>query len=156
MIGNDLVDLTAAAKESHWQRQGYLQKLYNSAEQSAILAAGKPDEYIWTLWSMKEAAYKIHSRRTGDRKFAPVKLEASDLQIHGSETIGMIRTEQSHYYTKTIIRKKYIYSIAAENPDLLRRIYTQLYFRPVMFDYHKYHPACVTHHGDYLALAFSH
>lgn len=156
MIGNDLVDLNAAARESHWQRKGYLEKLYHPEEQRAILAAERPDEYIWTLWSMKEAAYKIHSRRTGERKFAPARLLASELEVTKNWISATILTEQSLYFTKTVIRKNYLYSIAAENTELLQRIYTQLYYRPSMFDYRNYQPECVTHHGNYLALAFSH
>lgn len=154
MIGNDLVDLGAAARESQWQRKGYLEKIYSQAEQAAIQSAENPDEYIWTLWSMKESAYKIHSRKTGERKFAPIKLVAADLHVHVNEIRGVIVTERSRYFTKTVVRKNYIYSVAAETAELLPRIYTQLYFRATLFDYKKYQAECVSHHGDYLALAF--
>ena len=154
MIGNDLVDLRAAARESQWKRKGYLQKLFSGAEQADILASNHPDEYIWTLWSMKESVYKIHSRKTGERKFAPAKIISLDLQVDEREIIGVVETEERRYFTKTLVRKNYVYSIAAERVDALPWIYTQLHFRPALFDYKKYQPGSVSHHGDYLALAF--
>lgn len=154
MIGNDLVDLQAASRESRCSRKGYLEKLFAESEQIMIKTSNHPDMCIWTLWSMKESAYKIHSRKTGGRKFAPTKLLTSGLEINGEEITGLIKTEGSVYYTKTWIRTNYIYSIAAESSDVFPLIYTQLHFRPKQLDYRKYQPACVSHHGDYLALAF--
>jgi hypothetical protein len=33
MIGNDVVDLALAQKESNWKRKGFLNKLFTSVEQ---------------------------------------------------------------------------------------------------------------------------
>lgn len=154
MIGNDLVDLQAAARESSWKRKGYLQKLYTAEEQAALHASENPDAYIWIMWSMKESAYKIHSAKTGERKFAPASLRISSVDLQGNEATGMIECEGHRYFTKTLLRTSYIYTVAAEDSELLSRIYSQVYFRAGDFDYKRYKPACVSHHGDYLALAY--
>jgi len=155
MIGNDLVDLRAASFESNWKREGYLQKLFSESEQALIIAADNPGICIWTLWSMKESAYKVHSRKTGQRKFAPSKLLTSDIHVNKKGIRGIVEAEGRRYFTKTLVRKSYVYSIAAESLDILSRIYTQVYFRPALLDYKAYRPGCISHHGDYLALAFS-
>lgn len=71
MIGNDLVDLQQAAKDSDWTRKGYLDKLFTASEQFLISTAKSQNQMVWLLWSMKEAAYKVHTRDSGVRSFAP-------------------------------------------------------------------------------------
>lgn len=74
MIGNDLVDLKLAAKQSNWQRKGFLDKLFTPIEQGYILNSDNPFETVWLLWSMKESAYKVYLQMHNDRFFAPKKL----------------------------------------------------------------------------------
>lgn len=74
MIGNDLVDLKLAAKQSNWQRKGFLDKLFTPKEQGCILNSSNPFETVWLLWSMKESAYKAYLQTHNERFFAPKKL----------------------------------------------------------------------------------
>ena len=39
MIGNDIIDLSAAKLESNWQRRGFLEKQFTKNEQRQILSA---------------------------------------------------------------------------------------------------------------------
>jgi phosphopantetheinyl transferase (holo-ACP synthase) len=59
VIGNDIVDLALARKESNWKRPGYLNKIFTTKEQLLISSAENPNTMVWNLWSRKEAAYKI-------------------------------------------------------------------------------------------------
>ena len=59
MIGNDIVDLALAKKESNWKRNRFLDKIFTQKEQLLIANAINPEIMIWNLWTRKEAAYKI-------------------------------------------------------------------------------------------------
>jgi acyl carrier protein len=75
VIGNDIVDLALARKESNWKRPGYLNKIFTTKEQLLISSAENPNTMVWNLWSRKEAAYKIYNRATGIRGYFPLNLE---------------------------------------------------------------------------------
>ncbi|RME94328.1 MAG: 4-phosphopantetheinyl transferase family protein [Bacteroidetes bacterium] len=74
MIGNDIVDLAVARRESNWQRPRYLNKLFTATEQALIRAAPEAERQVWLLWACKEAAYKAWSTETSRRVFAPKQL----------------------------------------------------------------------------------
>jgi phosphopantetheinyl transferase (holo-ACP synthase) len=62
MIGNDIVDLSLAPKESNWKRKGFLDKIFTKNEQLRIIKSDNPENMVWNLWTRKEAAYKIFNR----------------------------------------------------------------------------------------------
>ena len=70
MIGNDIVDLNCANKESNWQRSGFLEKLFTKEEQKWIQKAEHKTLAVWLLWSQKESAYKIVCKLEQRRFFA--------------------------------------------------------------------------------------
>jgi phosphopantetheinyl transferase (holo-ACP synthase) len=154
-VGNDLVDLKAAAAESNWKRKGYLDKVFTAAEQHLINTSETPDVLVWLLWSMKEAAYKVHSRKTGIRSFAPTALACTGLELQDRTATGTVSFDQEVYYTQTEINESYIHSVAAVSPDLLPLIKQEIYdYTPGQSNYRARNPACVSHHGRYLALIF--
>ena len=108
MIGNDIVDLTLAKKESNWKRKGFLDKIFTKQEQLFINTSENQEIMIWNLWTRKEAAYKIYNRETEIRKFNPIQFECFDWD----EKIGKVVFENQVYFTKTEITTSYIYSIA--------------------------------------------
>lgn len=107
MIGNDIVDLALAKKESNWKRKGFLDKIFTLQEQTYINSSENQEIMIWNLWSRKEAAYKIYNRKTEIRKFNPIQFECFDLDAE----IGKVVFENQLYYTKTEITSKFIYTI---------------------------------------------
>lgn len=119
MIGNDVIDLIAAAKESNWQRRGFLQKIFVAHEQEMIQASSEPERMVWILWSMKEAAYKIYNRATGVRAFIPHLL-----QCHiNDDTCGFVVCNNKVYYTNTAItNEEMIHTVAVSKEDDLVRI----------------------------------
>ncbi|HLP65230.1 4'-phosphopantetheinyl transferase superfamily protein [Flavobacterium sp.] len=114
MIGNDIVDLALAQKESNWKRNGFLNKLFTSDEQLMIHSSINPEIMVWNLWSRKEAVYKIFNRTTGIRKFNPIQLECLD--------DGKVIFDDQVYFTKTTITSEFIYSEAVLNSNDFNKI----------------------------------
>ena len=108
MIGNDIVDLSIAEKESNWSRKNFLNKLFTDNERSLIISSKNSFNLIWRIWSMKEAAYKIHTQITGTRFFAPKKFDCMLI----SELEGLVYFNNEIFYTMSIINKNFISSIA--------------------------------------------
>ena len=112
MIGNDIVDLTLARRESNWKRSGFLDKIFTKREQLLILNTQNPEHMVWDFWSRKEAAYKIYNRQTGVRAFIALQLECSDLEILNGIQYGKVVCNGIIYYTKTEASVEYIHTIA--------------------------------------------
>jgi phosphopantetheinyl transferase (holo-ACP synthase) len=118
MIGNDIVDLALAQKESNWRRKGFLDKIFSSSEQLLILNSENPEIMVWNLWSRKEAAYKIYNRQTGIRGFFPLQLVCNyENSIHGTVFIDGFR-----YYTQTEVCKEFIHTIAVAQKEYFKRV----------------------------------
>jgi phosphopantetheinyl transferase (holo-ACP synthase) len=111
MIGNDVIDLALAATQSNWKRKGYLEKIFTNLEQEFILKSANPNEMVWSLWSRKEAAYKIIIQKGGKYGYYPKKIEC----INSDFKNGIVTFENQYFYTKTIIYRNFIYSLAVEN-----------------------------------------
>lgn len=108
MIGNDLVDLKLAAKQSNWQRNGFLDKLFTPKEQGYILNSDDSFKTVWLLWSMKESAYKAYLQMHNDRFFAPKKL-ACHLT---SKNKGTVLINNTLFFTESEIGEAFIYTVA--------------------------------------------
>jgi phosphopantetheinyl transferase (holo-ACP synthase) len=118
MIGNDIIDLALAQKESNWKRKGFLDKIFTLQEQLFINLSENQEIEVWNLWSRKEAAYKIYNRQTGIKKYNPLQFECFNLNL----AIGTVMFENQLFYTKTDITSEYIYTIAVadiENFDII-------------------------------------
>jgi phosphopantetheinyl transferase (holo-ACP synthase) len=115
MIGNDIVDLALARKESNWKRKGFLDKIFTKNEQLLILNAKNPEVIVWNLWSRKEAAYKIYNRQTQIRGYFPLQLECFDLEIIDGIIFGKVVIKEHVYFTKTAITTQFVHTIAVEN-----------------------------------------
>jgi phosphopantetheinyl transferase (holo-ACP synthase) len=108
MIGNDIVDLALAKKESNWQRNRFLDKIFTKNEQQMILNDANPEIMVWNLWSRKEAAYKIYNRETGFRGYFPLQLDCS----FENATLGTVSIKKRIYFTQSKIENDSIYTIA--------------------------------------------
>ena len=115
MIGNDIIDLDLAQKESNWKRKGFLDKIFTKKEQKLIFSAENPTVMVWDLWSRKEAGYKIYNRKTQIRGYFPLQLECFDLEFINGIYFGKVGIKGDVYFTKTKITAKFINTIAVEN-----------------------------------------
>lgn len=118
MIGNDIVDLDLARKESNWKRKGFLDKIFSKHEQYLILNNSNPELMVWNLWSRKEAAYKIYNRETGTSGYFPWRLQCH----YDDEISGTVFIDGFVFYTQTYITDFYIYSIAVSKMDFFSKI----------------------------------
>lgn len=153
MIGNDIVDFIQAQKESNWKRRGYLDKLFSPAEQSMILGDNQPDLMLWLLWSMKESAYKINSRRTGLHAFVPARLICDQLSLKERTASGSVCFEGNTYFTQSTFNADYVHTIAAEHREALEKIRFEISGFQQQYQRNRFQS--VSHHGRYLALAYS-
>lgn len=117
MIGNDVIDLALARKESNWKREGFLDKIFTSKEQSLISKSQNPEIMVWNLWSRKEAAYKIYNRQTQIRSYIPLQLECFDLQEKEGILYGKVICYDTIYFTKTMITIDCIETVAVLQPS---------------------------------------
>lgn len=154
MIGNDIVDLRQAMLESNWRRKGYLDKLFSTKEQNWILKAKDQTQMVWLLWSMKESAYKIHSRRNNWRAFAPLKLICQTLEIKGERVTGSVQCENITFFTQSMLSQHFIHTVATEQYPLPTIKVNISSYNPMDPSYRNTDPATVSHHGRYLALAY--
>ncbi|WP_456441972.1 4'-phosphopantetheinyl transferase family protein [Psychroserpens sp.] len=118
MIGNDIVDLKQAAKDSNWKRPRFLNKVFTQKEQSIISSSENKNQMVWLLWSMKEAAYKAYVREFKQRFFNPKRIQC---QL-GLCNEGVVRINHKIYYLRTLITSEYVYSIASNNKEKFPKI----------------------------------
>ena len=159
MIGNDIVDLALAQKESNWKRKGFLNKIFTDEEQLLIFNNSNPEGMVWNLWSRKEAAYKIYNRKTGLRGYFPLQIECTNLELIDGILLGKVKIKGSVYYTKTKINKEYINTIAVvalEDFDKVKVLKNSKYIQksngiPNYLENinSELKPASISHHGRF-------
>ena len=159
MIGNDIIDLDFAQKESNWKRKGFLDKIFTKKEQKLIFSAENSTVMVWDLWSRKEAGYKIYNRKTQIRGYFPLQLECFDLEFINGIYFGKVVIKDKIYFTKTEITAKFINTIAVENvndfneikilenrKDIKKNNGIPSYFEE---ENSKPRPASISHHGKF-------
>ena len=150
MIGNDVVDLVLAQKESNWKRKGFLNKLFTTFEQDLIQKASNQDEMVWMLWSIKESVYKAYQRINYNEGFYPIKIEIIKLNCKNESVVQLFGTL---FYGKTIVENDFIKTIVVLDKSDFNRIQ---YFKtsdysknknglPIELNSNK--PISVSHHG---------
>ena len=112
MIGNDIVDIAEAKKNSNWQRPRFLDKLFTTEEQQYISNAKSPFLMVWQLWSMKEAAYKLYIQGNPSRFYNPKQFECSINALNGT-----VRYKDFKCYVNTKIKEQCILSEARLHPS---------------------------------------
>ena len=158
MIGNDIVDLAEAKKESNWKRKGYLDKILTVSEQLLIQKSTNQELALWNLWSRKEAVYKIILQKGGKRGYYPRKIECLDLNLEN----GMVEFENQIFYTITIVKNESVYSIAVQNLNDFQNIKTlensNLLYKidgiPFISINNEVKNASKTHHGNFERIVY--
>lgn len=155
MIGNDVVDLALAQKESNWKRRGFLDKIFTKDEQLLISKSENPEVMVWNLWSRKEAAYKIYNRQTGIRGFIPLQLEC----FYENAILGTVFINGNRYFTKTTISNDAMHTIAVTKTELFEQIklvtpktkIDKINGIPFVFESNnkRMNPASISHHGRF-------
>ncbi|MDT0647634.1 4'-phosphopantetheinyl transferase superfamily protein [Zunongwangia sp. F260] len=126
MIGNDIVDLNLAAKESNWKRPGMHSKIFTEEERKLLKKAKNQEQRFWLFWAMKEAAYKAHQRRFSlPRKFNPKSFRCEPDPSGGLGSSGMVKIDNWSYFTSAKISEKAIHCVASvENSEVKKIIFS--------------------------------
>lgn len=127
MIGNDIIDLEAAAVQSNWKRARYLDKLFSEKEKKMILNTEDQNHTVWNLWAMKEAAYKAHQRRFGlPRAFNPKDFNCQINRWCSNSISGMVEIGKYHYQTSALKRNAQLHCVATAIPKkkILHKIFS--------------------------------
>ncbi len=112
MIGNDVIDLVLAKKESNWKRKGFLTKLFTSFEQELIAKATNQEEMVWMIWSIKESVYKAYQRINYNEGFYPTKIEILEINAKNESVVQLFGTL---FYGKTTSDSDFIKTIVVLN-----------------------------------------
>lgn len=152
MIGNDVVCLATAKSESNWRRPNYLTKIFTDDEQQFILQSADRDVAVWSLWSKKEAVYKIVNRMEHIMKFNPLQYSCGTL-----ESTDFVVYKNAKYFTVTESTSEIIHTIAVTtqsdfknvikiDADKIEKVNSLPFYRT---ENNQLHCASVSHHGDY-------
>lgn len=129
MIGNDIVDLKY--NTFNWERPGFLDKIFTLKEQMLIFSSENKHQMVWLLWSMKEAAYKVHVQEFGKRFFNPKRLVCEPISVDK----GSVIIDGTAYHTTSISTEEYIYTIAKK--DQIEQLQTAI-FKTESIQYNTY------------------
>lgn len=119
MIGNDVVDLTAAARESDWRRKGFLEKVFSEREREVIFGAEDHHQMVWLLWSMKEAAYKARQRAYSLPRTIDWQAFECELQGFSSQkATGIVETSRTRFFITADLTSEVIHTTAINHPEI--------------------------------------
>lgn len=152
MIGNDVIDLELAKKESNRKRKGFLTKLFTSFEQELIAKATNQEEMVWMLWSIKESVYKAYQRINYNEGFYPIQIKILEINAKNESVIQLFGTL---FYGKTTSNSDFIITNVVLNKSDFERIEvlnTSEYIKnenglPLSLNSNK--PISVSHHGRF-------
>lgn len=155
MIGNDVVDLVLARKESNWKRKGFLNKLFTTFEQELIQKASNQEEMVWMLWSIKESVYKAYQRINYNEGFYPTKIKILEINNQNESFVQLFGT---NFYGKTTLNKDFIKTIVVLNKldfnfiQYLKIINYEKNVNGLPFEIHSNNPISVSNHGRFLEI----
>lgn len=120
MIGNDLIDMVAAAGQSNWRRKGFFDKVFSKEEQAAIFSATDQNLLVWLLWSMKEAAYKAHQRQFKlPRKLNWLRQKCKITSLGQNSASGIVEIDKQSYFTSSDLSPQFIHTAAVIQKNLI-------------------------------------
>lgn len=155
MIGNDVVDLVLAQKESNWKRKGYLNKLFTTFEQELIQKASNQEEMVWMLWSIKESVYKAYQRINYNEGFYPIKIQIQSLIFIENQYQSIIKLCEDLFYGKTTVSNQKVNSFVVKHEcDFKKIIFLDSinYSKDpngLPYNLNSNNPLSVSHHGRF-------
>lgn len=71
LIGNDIVDLKDIDSYPPSENERFLDRVFRDEEKNYIFSSSDPKKTLWTLWAVKESAYKAWKRKYPKLIFSP-------------------------------------------------------------------------------------
>ncbi|QSS97009.1 4'-phosphopantetheinyl transferase superfamily protein [Psychroflexus sp. ALD_RP9] len=172
MLGNDIVDLTEAKKQSNIFRSRYFDKTLTASEQYIVQQSVNPELCFWTIWTCKEAVYKSAQREFCFKAFYnPLQFQTHFL----TEDKAKICFNKKVYDIDIKLNSNFIYSYTSNNfktdyhiqptQSLTLKKISNNFNQPVSLkkneiglpylEFYSHQKICsVTHHGSFFALQY--
>ncbi len=134
-VGNDIVAYKHSRCLNKWQDKHFLQKILQPIEINNLAVQTNKDAYLWALWNLKEAAYKLSCFLGNRNKFHPIQFSVTNIvdfedtmvqHIDFSNSkiafaphcniISEINFEDKAYFGKTILTHQFIHSLVSGFP----------------------------------------
>ena len=107
MIGNDIVDLAKAKRDTFIFRPRYLDKLCSREEVNLVRSSSNSIQTFWRLWTMKETAYKAYQRQFSfGAKYNPFAFSSQLID----EEVGIVSYQNHTLITRSFKTDKFMYS----------------------------------------------
>jgi len=115
MLGNDVVDLAAAAAPRHARFDA---RAFCAAERDAIAASADPEGLRWTMWAAKESAFKALARAGGIR-FVPRRFAVTPAERPSGATVWM-RVVQAAGHARVRVERcdRFLHAVAWSDGEL--------------------------------------
>lgn len=125
-VGNDVVDLKDPENIGKSRDGRFLDRVFAEQERELIARAPSPDMLLWSLWAVKEAAYKAVSRYDPavcsiPHRY-PVLLDAEDATRKIVHLTGKVVTPRIELVIEIDISTEWVHAVAAGSPEALQRI----------------------------------
>lgn len=98
----------------------FLQKVLSPSEQHWIAETPDPERTLWTLWALKESAYKLEFKRRPHRFFAPKRYVCQFGESGITE--ASIQTPDGLYVGRIWQHAEYIHAIVSTSPPALNQV----------------------------------
>ncbi len=172
MLGNDIVDLTEAKKQSNIFRSRYFDKTLTASEQYIVQQSVNPELCFWKIWTCKEAVYKSAQREFCFKAFYnPLQFQTHFLTEDKAKICFNkkvydidIKLNSNFIYSYTSNDFKTDYCILSSQFSVLQQISTK-FNQPISLNKNEnglpylkllsHDKICsITHHGAYFAIQY--
>lgn len=125
-VGNDVVDLAAPGNLGKSADGRFLGRVFTAEERDLIAGAARPDILLWTLWAVKEAAYKAVSRNDPTVCSIPrryrVALETEDSVGKAVRIAGKVITPRGELALRVAVAADYVHALTAGADEDIERL----------------------------------
>lgn len=119
MIGNDIIDLNCARRMSKIHHPNWKEKVLTTQEKKQIMAYPSIESGLWSFWALKESAYKIFFKKTGQRLFIPKKFRCTLAQIQSNQIHALIDSPIGPCYGRVQLFPDHIIALASTQKSFL-------------------------------------
>ena len=125
MIGNDIIDLNYARRTSKTSHPRWADKVLTANEKDQLHLFPSLTTALWTFWALKESAYKIFYKKTGQRLFIPKKFQASLIQIQPNFLEACIESPFGKWYGQVQISSDTVHALVLTRKKFFQQLIYQ-------------------------------
>jgi hypothetical protein len=125
-VGNDVVDLKDPENIGKSRDDRFLCRVFTDGERELIASFPSPDTLLWSLWAVKEAAYKAVSRSDPavcsiPHRY-PVVLDPVDTTRKVAGLAGKVITPRGGLFFEVAVSPDWVHALVAEEEEALKRL----------------------------------